>query len=95
MGGYLACLEDAEEQKKVGELKGNGKVVWVGGFRNQQGNFVWVNGKPLDARRVKVDDPNFGFVGFAVDLQLNVRPVSGTADFLIKNIQGFVCEWDE
>jgi hypothetical protein len=96
MGGYLACLESPDEQNRVAELKGRGRVVWVGGYRNDRGQFLWLNGQPLDASRVRVDDPGFRFVGFTVENGLNVRPVSGTVDyFTIRDIQGYVCEWDE
>lgn len=95
MGGYLACLEQPAEQRQIAQLKGQGRVVWVGGRRSEQGQFTWVNGRPLDAGRVKVDDPTFGFVGFTVGADLNVRPESGTADFAVRDIQGFICEWDE
>jgi len=95
-GGYLSCLETQDEQKKVAALKGNGKVVWVGGFRNEKGRFVWINGQPLDINRLRIDDPKFTFVGFAVGENLNVRPASGSVEgFIVRDIQGFVCEWDE
>ena len=93
IGGYLVCLETAEEQQKIAALKGSGKVVWVGAFRNDQEKFYWVNGIPVNEGQV--DAGKFRYAAFSVGDDLNVRPIGGTALYKIRHIQGFVCEWNE
>ena len=95
VGGYLACLETQEEQDKVAELKGNGKVVWVGGYR-KDGEVKWINGGDIPDDRFFEKRDGHDFVAFITGAQLTTRKADGTLrPANVEKIQGFVCEWDE
>ena len=94
VGGHLACLESDAEQQMAANMKGEGKVIWVGGLRNAKG-FFWINKKPI-TQSVGIGDEKYPFVAFDVGGGLVVRPLNGkTSGFAVNSIQGFICEWDE
>jgi hypothetical protein len=98
MGGHLACLETEAEAKAVGRLfaRTSGKnlgYICLGGFRDKQGKWQWVNGQPMTYRYFGKGEPNGG---------------TGPEDRLVtwstgrwndingdhEKIRGFVCEWE-
>jgi len=96
VGGYLTCLETRDEKQKVATLKGDGKVVWVGGLRNEKGQFVWINGQPINTHGLIIEGPQFSFISYTGGGNLITRSASGTAEGSKgQDIQGFICEWDE
>lgn len=96
MGGHLACAETMEEQRALAELKGEGKVVWVGGYRDRTGVFKWINGVEIPRQRFADTKKGQDFVSFAIDDTLVTRKPDGTRSTgHVKKIQGFMCEWDE
>ena len=97
MGGHLACIETDAEKAFLAELKGHGKVVWLGAQRLEGDTWKWINGKPLDYRELKGHghDPGYDYVGFHAGTGLNARPLDGHAPGMsVKDIEGFICEWD-
>ena len=94
IGGYLACLETDAEREAVAALKG-GKVAWVGGYRDETQQLKWINGEPFKYRLGGTGGPDYRFVAYTMATDFNVRPVTGRANYINKNIHGFVCEWDE
>ena len=50
MGGYLACVNDAEEQAQLEALIASGSkgMYWLGGYRGDNGNLGWLDGAPMD-----------------------------------------------
>ncbi len=48
MGGYLACIESAEEQRFVAELVGDKYVSLGATDEKAEGVWVWVNGSPWE-----------------------------------------------
>jgi hypothetical protein len=102
MGGRLACVETDELRERLAALKGvgspsrpgNGKIIWVGGFQNQDGTFSWLNGNPFHGFGKK--DPNNWRVLFMIGETFGYRPNSGKAtNVAIPYVQGFICEWEE
>ena len=48
-GGYLATITSTEEQNTIHSLVGTSYKVFLGGAKNDDNNFVWLNGETLDA----------------------------------------------
>ncbi len=97
MGGHLVCIETDQEKQFLAKLKGQGKAVWVGGHRVGSNTWEWINGKPLARSELKEQYPpaDHNCVAFHASSGLNARPDNGHVDsFPIKDIQGFICEWD-
>lgn len=94
MGGHLAYIESAEEKAFLANLKGNGKVVWLGGQRVGPNKWQWINGKAIEPKP-KEPPTGYDYVAFTVGSSLNARPLDGhAASFQVKDIQGYICEWE-
>lgn len=96
-GGHLACIESAQEKAFLAALKGNGKTAWVGARRSSK-TWMWINGKQLNKADLKdpAPPPRFDYVAFHATTSLNARPLNGhVPTFVVKDIQGYICEWDE
>lgn len=97
MGGRLACVDTAGEKAFLANLKGHGKVVWVGAQRVAPDAWKWIDGRILDVAELKDHTPprGYDFVAFHASDGLNARPLHGhVAGFPVKDIQGFICEWE-
>lgn len=96
MGGRLACIETDEEKTFLAELKGSGKVVWVGAQRVSPDTWEWLNGKSFDPSKMgRKAPPECDFVALHKKQTLHSRPVSGHDDrYPVKDIQGYICEWE-
>ena len=95
MGGRLACIETDEEKTFLADLKGNGKVVWVGAQRVSPDTWEWLNGKSFDPSKLgRKSPPGCDYVALHKKQTLHSRPVSGHDDrYPVKDIQGYICEW--
>jgi hypothetical protein len=90
MGGRLACPDSDEERQFLVKLKGNA-VLWLGGTRSAEGEWHWLTGKPVALKR---PEPGTG-LSFGVREDFHGRPDSGfDPGRPVKNVKGFICEWD-
>jgi WD40 repeat protein len=96
-GGQLACAETVEEQEFLAGLKGEGKVIWVGGFRNRAGQWQWINGRVIEpSTQIGGHQPGFQHVAFTVGSSLNCRPRGGRVrGYAVEEVQGYICEWGD
>jgi WD40 repeat protein/tetratricopeptide (TPR) repeat protein len=95
IGGRLACPEKDTQQEFLADLKGDGNVVWVGGYRNRFNQWRWLSGGTIESSRIGAYEGGFNYVAFAVHSYLNCRPRSGhVPGYQVDRVQGFICEWD-
>lgn len=93
-GGRLACPEMTDAQNFLAKLKGDGKVVWVGGYRDSSGLWYWVNGRRLESHRIGGVEEGYNHVAFTVNDDLNCRTTSGHAPgYASEWVEGYICEW--
>lgn len=93
-GGVLACPETEEAQRFLGNLKGQDKAVWVGGYRGPDGAWRWFNGTEIAPSRIGGVQEDFNRVAFTFGGELNRRPDSGhVPDYALKWVEGYICEW--
>ena len=96
MGGYLACIETAEEQKFIAKLA-NGRYLSLGATDEaREGQWKWVNGAAFKYTAWFADQPNnYGadehYLATYDDGQWVDVGVEGD-DFWMPT--GFICEWD-
>jgi WD40 repeat protein/tetratricopeptide (TPR) repeat protein len=95
MGGRLACPEKETQQNFLAHLKGEGKVVWIGSYRNRFNQWQWLCGRPIETSRIGGYQGGFNYVAFTIHSDLNCRTRSGHAPgYAVDQVQGYICEWD-
>jgi len=99
-GGYLACVETAEEARFIGKLvtDGKGHHVMLGGEKHH-GTWSWVNGSPFEYERFSDWTRSHG--GKAKDGicatvwgSQSVAPGQWGVKKLTDMTGGFICEWE-
>jgi hypothetical protein len=100
LGGYLASVENEEENNFLTDLAG-GLFVWIGGLKDKKSNlWKWSNGSPFKYTKWQMGQPdNYGddenYIALCPDGGWNDLPVDprrfALQDIIIK---GFICEWD-
>jgi hypothetical protein len=99
MGGRLACLNTQELQSKAHDMT-DGKLVWIGAYKDPKAGMIWLNKKPFVWwRNGKPETPNERTY---VHLWRAKRNGAGTADNESpvadgKRVpaDGYICEWLE
>jgi WD40 repeat protein/tetratricopeptide (TPR) repeat protein len=95
MGGRLACAEKETQQDFLAHLKDEGKVVWVGAYRNRLNQWQWLSGRPIESPRIGGYEGGLNYVAFTIHSDLNCRTRSGHAPgYAVERVQGYICEWD-
>ncbi|MCH8923061.1 MAG: hypothetical protein IIA67_07935 [Planctomycetes bacterium] len=97
-GGYLACVEsEAESQAIAGLIARAGKLdkrsfVCLGGFKDRQGRWQWINGRRMSFTNFVGGEPNNS--GGAEDrLAANLNGAWNDTGGSHPTINGFICEW--
>ena len=110
LGGHLVTITSGVEQAFVQDLivnRGTKGYYWTGGFRDSDGNFVWITGEKFSYSNWYKGEPNNGgkygenvltiyrhpgFNGFWNDMV--DAGGDGVLPFYNLENSGFVCEWD-
>jgi hypothetical protein len=103
IGGHLVTITSEEEQMTVWELIYNGDsfVYWIGGYRDEKGNFVWVTGEKWEYTNWDYGEPNSDGTENCVQMHRGSGSWNDGEDegdpyisrYSLKNT-GFICEWD-
>ena len=96
-GGYLACIDNAKERAFLADLKGKGKAVWVG-VQRVANEWHWIKGGLFRPEKLKNHDLPAGvdYVALFGGSNFDARPLDGHIELChIKDIAGFICEWDQ
>lgn len=94
-GGYLAVITDAEEQAFIERINQQTNL-WIGGYRDDEFNWYWVNGEKWDYTNWMEGEPNDSSNVVANENCLTVWPTQWN-DINEDNIYeqyGFICEWN-
>lgn len=94
-GGYLAVITDADEQNFIEKIN-QGYNLWLGGYRDDEFNWYWVNGEVWKYTNWMEGEPNDSSNVVSNENCLTVWPEQWN-DINEENIyeqSGFICEWD-
>jgi hypothetical protein len=58
-GGYLAVINDAQEQETIANMLNKKNNYWLGAIREGRG-YKWVNGEPMNYTNWSPGDPHYG-----------------------------------
>jgi hypothetical protein len=94
MGGYIACIESAEENDFLTRLWPQGHL-WLGGRLDANAKWVWLTGKPMAHANWQPGEPNNLSLG--TELRIKTNPSGFWFDVPRDdgNILGYVCEWEK
>ena len=96
MGGYLACVESAEEQQFIADLA-DGRYLFLGATdEEEEGEWKWVNGSPFSYTDWLEGQPNNSF---GSEHYLSTFEGGGWNDATVSGREwwspsGYICEWD-
>ena len=91
MGGYLACVGSASENRFIAKLCLGNKYIYLGGTdEGSTGRWRWVNGEPFRFTAWGKGIPN----GAGTQHYLSMSRADVWDDNYENNANGFVCEWD-
>jgi hypothetical protein len=103
-GGYLAVINDAEEQETIASMISTGKKkgYWLGGFCEKDRIWKWVNNEPMNYTNWAPGQPDNYYRNENMIVMVRVRwwgnisiKLGHWADELIKsNNWGYIIEWD-
>ena len=101
MGGYLACLRNAEENSFVADLCKTVGRAWIGGSDENSENFwQWVSGEPFEYRNWSSGNPDnkngtqhYALIVPSSDRNARARRRWDDRERSYAAVKGFVCEW--
>lgn len=98
LGGYMSCIESAEENDFILNLTDN-KRIWIGAYSTKEdnkyghGKWWWVNGKQVEYSKWYRRPGKTAFSFFAMMMEngfWNDSPILPS----VWQIEGYVCEWE-
>ena len=57
-GGHLATITSEEEQQKLNLYNAGNHKLWIGGYKNTEGQWCWVTGEPWEYENWGDGEPN-------------------------------------
>ncbi len=97
LGGHLATITSAEEEKFVELLNDEGRLLWFGLYKNGDNGWGWVTKEPLEYTHWANGEPNdYATREFQFENAGVLHPE--WFDYHENNfneIYGYLCEWDE
>ena len=97
MGGHLATITSEEEQKKLNLYNGGNHNLWIGGYKNADGQWCWVTGEPWEYENWGEGEPNNSSNVVAGESCVAMWPEkwNNLANGNIYEQSGYICEWEE
>ncbi|MBR0248167.1 MAG: putative Ig domain-containing protein, partial [Synergistaceae bacterium] len=111
LGGHLVTISSQEEEDVVEKLvlAGSKNSYWLGGQKDENGNWSWIDGTAWDYTHWDAVEPNYDWEDKLMMYRLS-NPVTNSVPGTWNNLQdngtfedepffgtaniGFVCEWD-
>ncbi|MBQ3399270.1 MAG: putative Ig domain-containing protein [Synergistaceae bacterium] len=111
LGGHLVTISSQEEEDVVEKLvlAGSKNSYWLGGQKDENGNWSWIDGTTWDYTHWDAVEPNYDWEDKLMMYRLS-NPVTNSVPGTWNNLQdngtfedepffgtaniGFVCEWD-
>lgn len=95
LGGHLVTINSKSEQALVQNmifLRGNRNSYWMGGHRDESGNWNWITGEPFIYTNWNSGEPNNA--GSRENV-MEIRKSVGTWNDVSEDSRyGFICEWE-
>lgn len=95
-GGHLATITSEEEQKKLNLYNGGNHNLWIGGYKNAEGQWCWVTGEPWEYENWGDGEPNNSSNVVANENCVAMWPEKWN-DLANSNTYeqgGYICEWE-
>lgn len=89
-GGHLATIEDEEEEKFIESLNVDKTKLWLGGYRQSDGNWAWITEEKFEYTSWKSTPSSAGSKKY-------ITLYNGGWKNLAKNSTapvGYICEWE-
>ena len=95
-GGHLATITSEEEQKKLNLYNGGNHNLWIGGYKNAEGQWCWVTGEPWEYENWGDGEPNNSSNVVADENRVAMWPEkwNDLANGNIYEQSGYICEWE-
>ena len=96
MGGHLATITSEEEQQKLNSYNGGNHNLWIGGYKNADGQWCWVTGEPWEYENWGEGEPNNSSNVVADESCVAMWPEkwNDLANGNIYEQSGYICEWE-
>lgn len=95
-GGHLATITSEEEQQKLNLYNAGNHNLWIGGYKNADGQWCWVNGEPWTYENWGDGEPNNSSNVVAGESCVAMWPEKWN-DLENSNTyeqSGYICEWE-
>ena len=95
-GGHLATITSEEEQKKLNLYNGGNHNLWIGGYKNAEGQWCWVTCEPWEYENWGDGEPNNSSNVVADENCVAMWPVkwNDLANSNTYEQSGYICEWE-
>jgi len=95
-GGHLATITSEEEQKKLNLYNGGNHNLWIGGYKNAEGQWCWVTGEPWEYENWGDGEPNNSSNVVADENCVAMWPEkwNDLANSNTYEQSGYICEWE-
>ena len=95
-GGHLATITSEEEQQKLNLYNAGNHNLWIGGYKNADGQWCWVNGEPWTYENWGDGEPNNSSNVVAGESCVAMWPEkwNDLANSNTYEQSGYVCEWE-
>lgn len=96
MGGHLATITSEEEQQELNSYNGGNHNLWIGGYKNTDGQWCWVTGEPWKYENWGEGEPNNSSNVVADESCVAMWPEkwNDLANGNIYEQSGYICEWE-
>lgn len=95
-GGHLATITSEEEQQKLNLYNAGNHNLWIGGYKNADGQWCWVNGEPWTYENWGDGEPNNSSNVVAGESCVGMWPEkwNDLANSNTYEQSGYICEWE-
>ena len=95
-GGHLATITSEEEQQKLNLYNAGNHKLWIGGYKNTEGQWCWVTGEPWTYENWGDGEPNNSSNVVEDENCVAMWPEkwNDLANGNIYEQSGYICEWE-
>ncbi|WP_291018356.1 lectin-like protein, partial [Faecalibacterium sp.] len=95
-GGHLATITSEEEQQKLNLYNAGNHKLWIGGYKNTEGQWCWVTGEPWEYENWGDGEPNNSSNVVAGESCVAMWPEkwNDLANSNVYEQSGYICEWE-
>lgn len=95
-GGHLATITSKEEQQTLNLYNAGNHKLWIGGYKNTEGQWCWVTGEPWVYENWGDGEPNNSSNVVAGESCVSMWPEkwNDLANSNVYEQSGYICEWE-